>query len=358
MTAQPAIPRRCFAASNSAEGFRNYYGDIFTDDRIDRLYIIKGGPGTGKSHFMRVVARHARGRGYEVTEYLCSSDPTSLDGLLLTKEGCPTVGLLDGTAPHVREPSIPGARDEMVNLGDFWDPRCLSDRRDTIAALGRSKATAYSRAYACLKGAGEMDTVAESLVTPCIHQERLHALASRILRSQPEGRGFEAIPALRRALAMTGKQTLHSFEAAASTLILPEDHYGIGYRLTASLLSLSRERGHRVYVSYDPLRPRLVDGLLYPDTGLCILLGGTSPSEDMPVRSLALRRYASPEGLRAVRGELRRTIALREELTAAALRHMSFAAEAHFQLEKIYSATMDFPAKEAFTERFCRKVLD
>ena len=69
LTPNPPIPRQCFAASNSCEGFKNYYGDIFTDTRVDRLYIIKGGPGTGKSHFMRVVARRARERGYIVTEF-------------------------------------------------------------------------------------------------------------------------------------------------------------------------------------------------------------------------------------------------------------------------------------------------
>ena len=199
MTALPAIPRQCFAASNSAEGFRNYYGEIFTDERVDRLYIIKGGPGTGKSHFMRAVARCAKGRGYDTVEFYCSSDASSLDGLLLIREGAPTVGLLDGTAPHVREPAIPGARDEMVNLGDFWDPQRLTDQRDAIAALGRSKAAAYARAYACLRGAGEMDALAESLVSSCIHRDRVAALATRILRGQPDGQGFEAIPALRRA---------------------------------------------------------------------------------------------------------------------------------------------------------------
>ena len=53
-------PARCFAASNSAEGFRNYYGALFTDTSPDFLYIIKGGPGTGKSHFMKQIARYAR----------------------------------------------------------------------------------------------------------------------------------------------------------------------------------------------------------------------------------------------------------------------------------------------------------
>ena len=84
------LTRRYFPASKSSHGIRNYYGDLFTDTRTDRLYIIKGGPGTGKSPFMKVVARHARNRGYAVTEYACSSDPASLDGLMLPRDGSPT----------------------------------------------------------------------------------------------------------------------------------------------------------------------------------------------------------------------------------------------------------------------------
>ena len=100
--------RRYFAASNSCRGFCNYYGDVFSEARAPRLYVIKGGPGTGKSHFMKTVARRARTEGYTVTEYACSSDPASLDGILLEREGDPAVGLLDGTPPHVCEPALPG----------------------------------------------------------------------------------------------------------------------------------------------------------------------------------------------------------------------------------------------------------
>ncbi len=353
MTDLPTYPRQSFAASNSCEGFKNYYGEVFTDTRIDRLHIIKGGPGTGKSHFMKVVARHARERGYDVTEYDCSSDPASLDGIRLFKAGAPTVGLLDGTAPHVREPIIPGARDEIVNLGVFWNPRALAGQKDTIAALGQSKSTAYARAYACLRAAGEMDDLADSLMEGCVRTDRLNALAARILRHEPSGERFEAIPALRRAISMTGKHTLHSYEAAARTLLLPDDGYGLGARLMLALLAISESRRHRVYVSYDPIYPDKVDGLLYPDTGLCVLSCEAQPREEVPARAISLRRYANTEVLREVRGELRHTLALRESLTQTALRHMATAATYHFELEKIYSAAMDFRAKEAFTERFC-----
>ncbi|MBP3666252.1 MAG: hypothetical protein J6K29_04290 [Clostridia bacterium] len=357
MSPSAVYPRQCFAAANSREGFRSYYGNVFSDNRIDRLYIIKGGPGTGKSHFMKVVARHAREQGYTVTECFCSSDPNSLDGIILSRAGSPTAGLLDGTAPHVCEPTLPGARDELIDLGRFWDGEALGGQRDTIASLGQKKSTAYARAYTCLRAAGEMDSLADSLMEPCVDESRLTALAARLLRSVPSGETFEAVFALRRAISMTGRHTLPSYEAAAKTLILPDNGYGMGFRLMSLLLAVSEARRHRVFVSYDPLCPQKPDGLLYPETGLCILTAEATPAEGIPTRTLPLRRYTNPRALREIRGELRRTVAMRETLTDTALRHLASAASYHFELETIYAAAMDFQAKEAFTERFCRELL-
>ena len=352
------LPRQCFAASNSCEGFRNYYGEVFAHTRVDRLYVIKGGPGTGKSHFMRVVARRARQRGYTVTEYLCSSDPASLDGLVLYREGAPTVGVIDGTPPHGYEPALPGAREDILNLGAFWDSRSLVGQREAIAALAERKTAAYANAYAALSAAGRMDAVADALTAPCVSHDRIAALATRLLRDQPKGEVYTPIPALRRGVSMAGKCTLHSFETAARRLLIADEGYGMGYRLTEAMLAVSRACGHEVLVSYHPVYPDKVDGLFYPATGLCVLVGDAIPSENIPVRSLSLRRYADAKALREIRGELRRTMSLREQLTDTALRHLSVAATHHFELEKIYVAAMDFAAKEAFTERFCEGLFE
>ncbi|MBQ9150865.1 MAG: hypothetical protein IJX72_01340, partial [Clostridia bacterium] len=287
-----SIPRRYFAASNSCRGFRNYYGDIFTDTRTDRLYIIKGGPGTGKSHFMKVVARRARTLGYTVTEYACSSDPASLDGILLEKAGCPTLGMLDGTAPHVREPVLPGAKEEIINLGVFWNGKHLAGQSGIIRTLGAGKSAAYDRTYAYLAACGELDRVAESRMEGCVRQDRLTALANRILRHELKGERFTPVPALRRAVSMTGEACLHTFEAISAAmggiLLNLEDYYGLGYRLTASLLAASREKNLTVLVSYHPVYPHKIDGMLYPATGLCILVGDAEPPEGAVTRTLAL----------------------------------------------------------------------
>ena len=373
----PITPSICFAASNSASGFCNYYDRLFTATHPDYLYIIKGGPGTGKSHFMKMVARHAGMLGYTVTEYLCSSDPHSLDGLLLTAQGKPSVGFLDGTAPHGRDPSLPGAREEILDLGRFWRGGELRVRREEITGLSEAKAAEYTAAYRYLSAAGEADGVLDALLTPCVRRDALDALAERILRDQPDGEAHRAIPALRRAISMKGSVTLTSFEEAAMSsggrLIMAEDHptrggSGIAAELTRRLLSISRKRGLFVYVSYDPLTPHKIDGLYYPRTGLCILSGCGQGNADgrshpaealegLPIRHLHLRRYLDSERLRAVRPELRRAMSLRKSLLEAAEARLSMAATHHFALEELYASAMDFRAKEAFTEAFCEEIL-
>ncbi len=346
-------PRRYFAASNSSRGFQNYYGDCFSEARCDRLYIIKGGPGTGKSHFMRTVARRARAVGYAVTEYNCSSDPVSLDGILLERDDHPTVGLLDGTAPHLCEPVTPGVREEIINLGALWDAKRLVGEGDTVRHLAARKSAAYDRAYAYLRAAGELNAVVNTLVEPAVCDDKLAAMARRILRRQPEGATFRATPALRRAVSMTGRATHHTFEAMAQNLLVLDDPYGLGYRLTKHLLDLSRTHGHTLLISYDPVYPDQVDGLLYPQTGLCILVGNAEPREDCPTRSVTLRRYLDGDRLRESRGEIRHAAHLRDDLEDTALHAFAEAARYHFDLENIYAAAMDFSAKEVFTERFC-----
>ena len=116
------MQHRYFAASNSSDGFKSCFSEIF--EGADLLYVIKGGPGTGKSWFMKKCALEAERKGVEVEYYYCSSDPASLDGVLM-KHGERTVGIIDGTPPHAWEPVHPGVTEELVNLGAFWNAEML-----------------------------------------------------------------------------------------------------------------------------------------------------------------------------------------------------------------------------------------
>ena len=60
--------KKYFAAANTEKGFCSLFGEIFAPEELSWLYIIKGGPGTGKSTFMRGVGEAARERGFDVPE--------------------------------------------------------------------------------------------------------------------------------------------------------------------------------------------------------------------------------------------------------------------------------------------------
>ena len=122
-----------FAGANTVNGFVSYYGQIFGE--IERTYIIKGGSGTGKSRLMKEIADAAESKGREVEYFYCSFYPSSVDGIIV--DG--SLAVIDGTAPHVYEPSLPGVKENLIDLGAFWDEKILACRGDEIRTLLRRK---------------------------------------------------------------------------------------------------------------------------------------------------------------------------------------------------------------------------
>ena len=63
-----------FLGANSEEGFFSLY-DQLLGGRLDDLMILKGGPGCGKSTFMRRVGAAMERAGERVVYINCSGDP-------------------------------------------------------------------------------------------------------------------------------------------------------------------------------------------------------------------------------------------------------------------------------------------
>lgn len=89
--------KRVFPGGNTSKGFFSYYDFIIEKD-ANRIFVIKGGPGVGKSSMMKKVAKELLEKGYDVEYHHCSSDNNSIDGIVIPKL---KVAMIDGTAPHV-----------------------------------------------------------------------------------------------------------------------------------------------------------------------------------------------------------------------------------------------------------------
>ncbi|MBR4548527.1 MAG: hypothetical protein IKO83_01250 [Oscillospiraceae bacterium] len=275
-----------FLGANSTEGFASLYR-FFPGAEDAFLHIVKGGPGTGKSSFMRRIGAAAEARGLDVHYVLCSGDPASLDGVFI-----PTLHLawVDGTAPHVSEPICFGVDSDYVNLGMFCRTPFDSETSEKLKELLRRHKRLYAEAYRELKHVQRLENIALD--------------APELLRL-PVGRACPCLPEQR---------FLHAFSCEGELFLWSEikklcKH--IGSVSPASLQALSRELEQHDLPAVrcpSPLDPGELEALLIPWADRALVAG------------LAFR------GLEPALDKLREAKSLHDEMEDLVRPYMDFAA--------------------------------
>ena len=335
-----------FAGANTADGFRGAYADWIREEECTRLFILKGGSGTGKSSLMKACAAAAPA-GCAVTQLLCSSDPASADAVILTHPDGRRAAILDGTAPHTVDPALPGAVGEIVDLGEFWDADALAARREEIAAHAARKADAYRRAYRYLAAEREILRGVRALLDECVLHGKLEAAAARALAGLPSGKGEAETVRITYALSMTGAYHLETLRRQAARVVTVRDVSGAAGFYLSAIRRAAKERGLPVILS-----PRLPDfeapgEIWLPTAGV---LFTPEAAEAGAERAVNMQRFLDRSALAARRGRIRFGLRCAGEMRAGALAALGEARTHHFALEEIYRAAMDFSGVEAKTE--------
>ena len=319
------MDRVFFLAANSGSGFFSLY-DGFPGEGVF-LHIIKGGPGTGKSGFMRRIKSRAEKLGMDTETILCSGDPDSLDALYI-----PALrqAWVDGTAPHVREPSIFGADSDYVNLGDFCRLPLKAVDRERAEVLNAGYKAEYASAYGYLAAAKAVERAYENTEDNTDEQSDLLAFLD----------GF--IPQSAKKKAKTEKRFISAISCMGiislneTVNLLCKQKYevtDVNALLTAA--EYAEKRGLHSILCPDPLDPDKPEALLLPDCSLCITLSESKTNYDKKLR-------------RSIREEQR----LREKLLSCAVESLASAKAKHDELENVYRPYMDFEALTEYTGRY------
>ena len=207
-----------FISANGGDGFRSYQNEILPSDSLDRLYILKGGPGTGKSSFIKKAVALASESSAFCVRFRCSSDPNSLDAVYINGNG-KRIAIIDGTAPHTRDTVIPGATDSLIDLGNFWNSEELSPLKADIISLSAKKKAAYAKAYRYLAGARKASDDIAEIYRSSLLGDKLRRSAAIFLRDIPISKHVREERLFVSSYGMTGKAYLDTLSDIAERMV-------------------------------------------------------------------------------------------------------------------------------------------
>lgn len=343
--------KKYFAASNSAQGFKNYYDSVFDVKKYSKIYIIKGGPGTGKSYFMKNVAEYAEELGFSVTYIYCSSDPNSLDGIIIEEL---KIAILDGTAPHACEASLPGAAENIVNLGEFWNTSVLSGSRKIIENLNSQKSKCFECGYRYLAAYKEVSDNMEQMITPFVKFDKIKKFAERFVSSLDYGSGSEEYRLI-NSIGMNGRVGFDTYRERSEIYYEINDYLETGFFLLRELCNELRYKSADMLLSPNPILPSRLDAISVLPNKLTFEIN-ESDGEDL--RVINMKRFVEAGEIVKIRSDFRAAMRLRDNILDMAALEFEKAKKYHFTIEEIYGAAMDFDAKEQFTSDFCKKIFD
>lgn len=342
-----------FLGGSSPSGFAPAFEDIVADTD-SYTYIIKGGPGTGKSSLMKKLLAEFADDENEL--YLCSSDPDSADMAVLKKQ---RVNIVDGTAPHVCDPEYPGAVQEIVNMGDCWDSEKLRSCKDELIAVDSEYRQYHQRCRKCLAAAAAVLADTRAISDSALNIPKLDGFIKRLAKKVlPQKALGEGKLVCRRISAVTPKGYLTLLPEGDTIYLLGDELYSGSEYFLRSFAALAVKKGLTAEVSVCTIHAdEFFEHLRIPELSLSFIssnpINKTAPPENIFVN---FNRFYDKQMLYARKNRLKFNKAAANDLVDEAVTALKNAKAAHDELEKFYINAVDFSKAEKIFQALCKKI--
>jgi len=339
--------RHMFAGGNTSKGFVSFFNHIIDYENARRLFILKGGPGTGKSTFMRKIAAELLDKGFDVEFMHCSSDNSSLDGIAVPGVG---VAVIDGTAPHVVDPRYPGATDEIINLGEFWNEEGITGHRKEISEISDEIKKIFAGGYRYLMAARHLYEDSAEINGRFMDKSRINTLTREIIDDIWPGVPYARKAGRQRCLfasAITpdGLKDYLDDILITDNIIILEGFPGAGTEdLLERVKNAAVERGFDTECYYCAFIPEKLEHLVIPELKISFTTSNRYHSTDAcPIRKINFRDFLD-EKAGAYESRVEFNQSMTDCLINKAVETIHRAKMLHDRLESFYIPSMDFEA--------------
>ncbi len=348
--------RHLFPGGNTANGSFNFF-EYMIPTNVNRIFCLKGGPGVGKSSLMKKIARQFIENGYEVELHHCPSDPNSLDGVVIKKLG---VVLLDGTAPHIVDPKDPGAIDEVVNLGDYWNLENLEKNKHEIVESGKDIGNSFKRAYKFLKSSEPIYKDIEEKYKDCMDFGQVNLLTEHFIYDLFKETSNTGIYKKERHLFGTAITPQGHIDQTDSILSEVSKVYylngNIGTGKTTFLQKIcdkAVQKGMNVEVYHCPLIKEKLETIIIKDLDI----GITTSSLFEGQNTIDLNKHLNINKLSKYEEEIKFDKKMLDELINIAISNLKKAKDKHDIIESYYVPNMNFNEIENLRIELVKRIL-
>lgn len=353
------MDKQFFMGTNTGDGFYSLFNALTSYNGDWRTYVLKGGPGTGKSGLMKKIADKAEQSGLYCERILCSSDPQSLDAVYIPEK---KTSVCDGTAPHIVEPKFAGVVEQIVNIGAFWNGGALKNESSSIMQVMHANQFCHQRTARLLGAAKQLKTDAYLLAEKSVNTEKLQAFADKISEKIPQQAAVKTGSVAPRFLNGVTPDGVISFFDTAKALadditVIRDDS---GYASAAVIDKVAEHalrNGYDIILCKDFLLTEKNAHIIIPALSIAVLTANADcVYTGKATQKCSAVRFANRKLWNAHREN---ADADRDRITALladCTKTLREAKDIHDVLESFYIKNMDFAALDACTKSLMREI--
>ncbi|MGG1519055.1 PRK06851 family protein [Paenibacillus oryzisoli] len=335
-----------FARGNTAHGAHFLYKSAF--DGLNKIFVLTGPQGTGKSTAIRGLADSLLDKGQHVQCFHSPLRPDELDGIILTDL---KVGIVDGRACGEISENQAGEI-VFIEFGEALDKSLLSPGLRTIEDLRGKLDRAYSKAYETFLTALRIHDEWEKYYIESMDFMKADQIAQNLIQELFAGHESHS-PTVGRHLffgAATPKGAFDFIQSLTSRLerrIFIKGRPGSGKStLLKKLAAAAENKGVEVQVFHCGFDPNSLDMLIFPTLRTAIF-DSTAPHEYFPDRDgdEVLDMYSLTMDPGTDQAYSAQITAIKERYSAKMKEATSFLAEAEAidsQIKAYYVAATNF----------------
>jgi hypothetical protein len=347
-----------FLGGISQQGFKTHFNkeiekpDYFT-------YILKGGAGTGKSTLLKRIATEFSDKD-EVVVYYCSSDPNSLDAVLLKNAG---IIVVDGTAPHVFDPIYAGVAQKILNLGEFWDDVVLEENYEEIINVTNENLKWHKRCRNFVSALTSLYADTYTIGQEALNSKKLDAFIERLsAKVLPKSKNIDDGKtefAQLSALTPDGYITLlNTIKDYKNVFILNDSYFAGSDLMLRDFATVATMKGYDVVISECTLfSPDVYEHLLIPSLSTAFISSTPINSNQIEnAKIINFQRFYDKAAIAQKKQRLAFNKKASDEIIAEAILALSNAKKIHDDIEAYYIKAMDYEKVNSLCDKLINEI--